>query len=526
MTFGIHHITALSSNAQKTYDFYTKILGLRFIKKTVNFDAPNVYHLYFGNESGEPGTALTFFPFENIGTGTRGPGQISTIYFAVPLESLGFWISRFIQTNTRHTEIKKKLGNSVLTFYDPDGLQLELVSTNENDKIKPWKYKDISEEYAIRGFYGAELCVDDAEKTIPTLELLGYEKVSTEEFHTRFINKQAESAKFLDIFQMKEWPRGKVAAGTNHHIAFRVPAKKEQEALREKLNAENYMPTPLIDRFYFSSIYFAEPSGILFEIATDDPGFTADEELAHLGESLKLPPKYEKLRQFIETQLPELYTGESSDSSNEIKTKQPQKSELFQYLSIPEEKSKYTLALFHGTGGDEYDLLPFVHQVYPTASVLSIRGNIIQHGMNRFFIRNDDGSFDIENITSEVEKLDTFLADQNISSENTVFIGFSNGANFILSYMLLHPDKVKYAVLMHPMLVLSSIDSELSLEDTQILVTSGAKDQTTSPEEVGKLKEVFANAHANVTYFQHDGGHEVTQEEVNAAKEWMEKTLN
>jgi predicted esterase/catechol 2,3-dioxygenase-like lactoylglutathione lyase family enzyme len=518
MTFGIHHITALSSNAQKTYDFYTQVLGLRFIKKTVNFDAPSVYHLYFGNESGEPGTALTFFPFENIGTGTRGPGQVSTIYFAVSAESLGFWLSRFIQKNVRHSAIKKKLGKSVVTFYDDDGLQLELVASSENNDISPWDYKDIPLEHAIHGFFGAELCVDDASATIETLTIMGYEIEQKEEFHTRLVNNDAKSAKYLDIFQMKEWPRGKVAAGTNHHIAFRVPNSNAQEVLRQALIKSKHMPTEVIDRQYFFSVYFPEPNGILFEIATDEPGFTVDENLDSLGKDLKLPPKYERMRSLIEAQLPELHTEYGyEDTIAESTNEAP----LFHHLSAPSQDIDHTLILFHGTGGDEYDLLPLAEAVYPGAGIVSLRGNVSEHGMKRFFVRHSDGTFDQESIKSEVTKLEAFLSEMDIDPAKSTFLGFSNGANFILSYLLLHPEKVKNAIILHGKLPF--VVDKVNLSELAIFIASGEHDEYVTPEEFKSLKTTLSIAGAEVTEFIHNRGHEVNKEEVAAIVEWIAK---
>lgn len=308
-TNGIHHITAISSSAQKTYDFYTKILGLRMIKKTINFDSPDTYHLYFANEKGDPGTVLTFFPFQNAGTGMRGAGQATKIMFSVPKKSLGFWIERFIKFHVKYEKISKHFGESSLIFYDFDGQQLQLIATDENSGIKSWT-ELIDKENAINSFYGVELTSAIGDATGAFLEnILGYEKIKESQFITRYQSKTGSYAKYIDVFEMKAWPRGRMGAGTIHHIAFRVADNKKHEAFLEFLRSKDMPSTDIIDRKYFKSIYLNEPNGVIIEIATDGPGFDVDEELAHLGERLSLPEWLESGRKKIEEYLPEIITN-------------------------------------------------------------------------------------------------------------------------------------------------------------------------------------------------------------------------
>jgi predicted esterase/catechol 2,3-dioxygenase-like lactoylglutathione lyase family enzyme len=514
MKSSIHHITAICSDPQKNFQFYTQVLGLRFVKKTVNFDDPKTYHLYYGNTSGEPGTALTFFPFEDAGTGMRGVGQVTKIQFAVPVASISFWIERLHKFNVKFDSVSKAFANSSIKFYDPDGLQLELVQTNENDVIEPWT-EIIPEEFAIRGFFGAELAVDKIEDTKDLLiNVFGYSEVSQVGFITRMVNLHSQAAKYIDLFGMKGWSPAISGSGTIHHIAFATENDDSQEELRQKVKKYNLSPTVQIDRKYFHSVYFREPNNILFEIATNEPGFTVDEDLATLGSSLKLPEQYEFMRQEIENYLPELDVNDSSIDkfSNNL--------ELFKYKFI--RKGEKVLVLFHGTGGDENDLINLGDIVNPDYSILSLRGNILEGGMRRFFERNTDGTFVLGSINTEAEKFNSFITDfiqkNDLKIDNLIYLGYSNGANFICSILFLNPELVTTAVLMHPMIPFEP-DADLKLRDKKIIITSGENDPYLRHEnEIQDLEEIIKTKGAKVEVFQHEGGHEIVDGEIEFIK--------
>jgi glyoxalase family protein len=303
---GIHHITAIAGNAKRNYDFYTNVLGLRFVKKTVNFDDPYTYHFYFGDEVGSPGTILTFFPWEGITTGRRGTGMATEIGYSVPGESLDFWIKRFEEFNVTYNKVAEKFGEKYLTFLDPDGLKLELTVPSIKDNRKPWITESVNENVATRGFHNITLTLSRVEKTVNILtDVFGYKLKEQNINRYRFVTDAIETAAIIDLVEVPEH-RGHVAGGTVHHVAFRVPDDGVQIMYHDKLVSMGLNPTSVIDRNYFHSVYFREPGGVLFEIATENPGFTVDEPIDELGKELKLPAQYESKRDEIERILREL----------------------------------------------------------------------------------------------------------------------------------------------------------------------------------------------------------------------------
>ncbi|MFO7997708.1 MAG: VOC family protein [Bacteroidales bacterium] len=297
---GIHHITALAGDSRQNLDFYTGILGMRLVKKTVNFDAPEVYHLYYGDETGSPGTILTFFPYEGIRRGSRGDGLVNSTTFSVPISSIGFWENRLRRFGVPGKKARERMGNEVfLYFEDPDGLGLELVF-NERDTRPGFSYGHIPLEHSIRGFYSAEIWAGGVE---PTAAMLTgqMDHVLIAEQGNRFRFAAADSpGNYLDIVVPDTRNGGMSGAGTVHHLAFNTPDEESQLVIREGILQRIVNTSPVIDRHYFKSFYFREPSGVLFEVATEIPGFAIDEPVSELGGSLMLPPRYEGSRQQIE----------------------------------------------------------------------------------------------------------------------------------------------------------------------------------------------------------------------------------
>jgi glyoxalase family protein len=304
---GIHHITAIAGDAQRNYDFYTKVLGLRLVKKTVNFDDPGTYHFYFGNETGTPGTILTFFPWARVKQGTNGTGMATHIGYSVPVGSLDFWNDRLEQNRVHHEEPAEKFGEQYLSFTDPDGLQINLVVPANNDNRTPWVTSEIKSDVAIKGFHSITLTLKEVQPTADILtEVFGYRLLKQEGNVYRYITDAIENAAIVDILEIPNGVPGVVAGGTNHHVAFRVKNEAIQMQIREKIVARGLYITEKIDRNYFYSLYFREPGGVLFEIATDNPGFSIDEPVNELGTHLKLPSQYEAERVTIEQVLPKL----------------------------------------------------------------------------------------------------------------------------------------------------------------------------------------------------------------------------
>ncbi|MGY5847560.1 ring-cleaving dioxygenase [Salegentibacter sp. HM20] len=304
---GLHHITAIASDAQTNYDFYTKILGLRMVKKTVNFDDPQTYHFYFGDEMGSPGTILTFFPWPGVKRGRLGAGMATEIGYSIPEDSFEFWQNRFDKYNVTYGRIREEFGEKVMPFEDPDGLKLKLIASAGKDSREGWETSEVKKDNALKGFHSVSLTLYNQGPTADILtSIFEYELREKEGNRYRYITQAVESAAIVDIIEEPSAERGLSAAGTNHHIAFRVKDEETQMAFRKKIVEKGHNITEKINRDYFYSLYFREPGGVLFEIATDNPGFTRDEKLEDLGTSLKLPDRYENVRDKIEQVLPKI----------------------------------------------------------------------------------------------------------------------------------------------------------------------------------------------------------------------------
>lgn len=300
---GLHHITALGGHPQPNYDFYTKILGLRLVKKTINFDATDVYHLYYGDETGQPGTIMTFFPYPGIQRGRIGTGQVTITSFSVPSDSVDYWAKRLEEHKVSFQSPSRRGDETVLPLEDPDGLLLELVA-NDYDQREGWSGGEVSAEHAIRGFFGVSICVADPMSTQHLLtNTMEYSVVSDKPGRTRLQAGDGGPGTIIDLVCPPNAVRGLSGGGTIHHVAFSTDSDDTQQQIREKLVEAGMQVTQVLDRQYFHSIYFREPGGVLFEVATNPPGFAKDEEVANLGTALKLPPWEEKNRDAIEQNL-------------------------------------------------------------------------------------------------------------------------------------------------------------------------------------------------------------------------------
>ena len=308
---GIHHVTALASDPQANVDFYTGVLGLRLVKKTVNFDDPGTYHLYYGDEVGHPGTIMTFFPWPMARRGVQGAGQATVTSFSVPQGSLGYWTERLGSLGIAFEDPRPRLDEEVLTLLDPDGLRLELVARAEADGRPAWDGGGVPAEYAVRGFEGVTLTEWNPEVTLQVLTgTMGFRQVAEERDRIRLETGSGGHGARVDVLASPSAPRGHISAGTVHHVAWRAADERDQLAWREAVAEAGLQVTPVLDRQYFQSIYFREPGGVLFEIATDPPGFTRDETVESLGSGLKLPPWLEANRERIESILPPLEVRE------------------------------------------------------------------------------------------------------------------------------------------------------------------------------------------------------------------------
>jgi glyoxalase family protein len=304
---GIHHITAIAGNAKRNHNFYTNVLGQRLVKKTVNFDDPETYHLYYGDKEGTPGTILTFFPWEGIQTGRRGARQATEIGYSVPKGSLDFWVNRFEKHNVIYNKVAEKFGEEYLTVLDPDGLKLELTASKTGDNRLPWETDEVKAENAIKGFHNVTITTNKMQATADILTgVFGYKLLEQHVNRYRFVTDAVENANIVDLVEVAGEVVGHVAGGSVHHVAFRVANEEILMQYREKIAALGLHITDKIDRNYFYSLYFREPGGVLFEIATDNPGFAFDEDVEELGQNLKLPAQHERFRSALEKSLPSL----------------------------------------------------------------------------------------------------------------------------------------------------------------------------------------------------------------------------
>jgi glyoxalase family protein len=302
---GIHHITAIAGDPQRNLDFYAGALGLRLVKLTVNFDDPGSYHFYYGDEVGRPGSILTFFPWPGGQRGRQGAGQIATVALAMPPASLGFWIERLLAQGIKYQGPTRRFDEQVLALSDPDGLLLELVATPRAADSDPWSEGPLPAEHAIRGLHGATIWEDgDAGSAALLTRTLGFEPAGEDAGLLRFHSASIGVGTVVNLRRTQGFWRGAGGVGTVHHMAFRAASDQAQLDKRAEIEAQGLVITPVIDRQYFHSVYFREPGGVLFEIATDAPGFMIDEPVAELGTHLKLPPAFEANRGEIERVLP------------------------------------------------------------------------------------------------------------------------------------------------------------------------------------------------------------------------------
>jgi glyoxalase family protein len=299
---GLHHVTAIASDPQQNLDFYTEVLGLRFVKKTVNFDDPGTYHFYFGDDAGSPGTILTFFPWPNASRGLAGVGEVTRTAFSVPLSSIDYWKQWLSGFNVLVEHTGKRFEEEVLTFPDPDGMVIEIVGHADAGAANAPRFASVPPEHAIRGFFGVTLYEKAPEQTAAILNVMGFRKIAEEGNRLRFAAEGNALGNHIDLLIDADAGYGRSGAGSVHHIAFRAKDDAAQREWREEI-AKHLDVTQILDRTYFHSIYFREPGGVLFELATDPPGFALDEPIESLGEELRIPEWLEAKRTLIERRL-------------------------------------------------------------------------------------------------------------------------------------------------------------------------------------------------------------------------------
>ena len=510
---GIHHITAVASSAAANLAFYEKVLGLRLVKQTVNFDDPYTYHLYYGDAQGTPGTILTFFPWENLPQGKPGSGMVTAVAFAIPRQSVDFWVNR-IDGAGIEMQTEERFGEPVLRFVDPHGLPLELVGVMTPPSTIYWEDGPVTETHAITGFHSATATVNRLEEIKGLLlDVMGMTLKERENNRYRFrLESHKAPGHIYDVVFDPEAPAGRPGGGTVHHIAFRTEDGESQTVWQSLLRQSGFGVTDVRDRNYFRSIYFHSPGGVLFEIATDPPGFSVDENLEELGTSLKLPNQYEHMRETIENQLPPL---RSSPFHHVFKEPQPK------------DDDGQTLVTLHGTGGNEHDLIRIARDVAPTAAILSPRGKVMENGMPRFFKRLALNVFDERDVAQRANELADFIVSSaggyKRDPEQLTALGYSNGANIAAAIILLRPEVFARAVLLRPMLPLQD-PSAPDLQGKQILILRGEHDTVIPSDDTDRLVMTLQDAGANVSVQWIPAGHEITGRDLEEVTYWLTET--
>ncbi len=536
---GIHHVTAIASDPQRNIDFYAGVLGMRLVKRTVNFDDPQTYHFYYGDETGSPGSILTFFPMPGARRGRVGSGQVAVTSFAVQPHAIAFWIDRLLQAGVACRGPEKRGSGAeletTLSFKDPDGLLLEIVGHAGAVARSAWGgAPGIAQDVALRGFHSVSMWVEAADTSERVLtQTLGWRLVSEDGASKRFAIGDGGPGLRMELRAIGGFGHGLGGAGTVHHVAWCVADDDAEMQVREQVIAAGLHPTTPVDRNYFHSVYFREPGGVLFELATIPPGFAIDEDAAHLGEALKLPPQYENERAAIERALPPIHRpGEASLARQFADTaagegEDPTLGFLHRWIKAAPETSPGTptLLLLHGTGGDEEDLLPLGRALWPGAALLSPRGNVMERGAPRFFKRLREGVFDLDDLAVRSVELAAFVDDAarayGFERGNVIAVGFSNGANIAANLLLTRSGVFKGAILLSPMLPFEPAPPPTQA-GAHVFIGAGRADATAPLAQAEHLAELLRGAGAQVTLFAHDSGHTLTPQELAAARDWLD----
>jgi glyoxalase family protein len=535
---GLHHVTAIASDPQRNLDFYVGVLGLRFVKRTVNFDDPQTYHFYFGDEVGTPGSIMTFFPWPGARAGRIGGGQVAVTQFAVVPGAIGFWVERLLRHNVKYEgPVKRGSGSDaeqVLAFRDHDGLMLEIVGHPSAESRPVWsKGHGVPREHAIHGFHGITMWVDASGPTEKVLvDTLGFRGAREDGTTKRFVVGDGGAGRIVDVREIGGFGRGTGGAGTVHHVAFAVQDDEAELAVRDRVERAGLRPTPVVDRNYFHSVYFREPGGVLYELATNNPGFAIDEPVETLGETLRLPPQYEPNRAEIEAALPRIHLPVPASAESMFRDATGPEDVSgdalgFVHRYIPPAESgagSTTLLMLHGTGGDESDLIPLGRMLLPGAGILSPRGKVLENGAPRFFRRIREGVFDQEDLARRTTELHEFVTGAvrayELDARRIVAAGFSNGANIAGSLLLRHPGVFRAAILLSPMLPFEP-ESAPKLDGTSVFIGAGRNDPIAPVAQVERLAAILRGAGADVTMHWEPGGHAIARTEIDAAALWL-----
>ncbi len=537
---GIHHVSAITQDAQRNLDFYVGVLGLRLVKQSINFDDPDVYHLWYGDETGSPGSIITFFVWPWSNRGQQGTDQVAVTSFAIRPAAIGFWISRFLEHGVRYEgPIQRPSADgapeSVLSFRDPDGLSLELVThpgvlgrQRSNHEV------GIRGENAIQGLHSVTLWVGESGATGQILvDELGFQPVIQRGAESCLVIDEGLPAQIVNVRNVGGFVRGTEGAGTVHHVAWGVPDARDLTAIGDHLSKGDFDVSEVIDRKYFRARYAREPGGILHELSTLEPGFTIDEPVGHLGEHLMIPEEWARIHDAIEERMPALHPTTPQEAKEMFASiqKSPERVEegndlgfVHRYLP-PVGDSRTTVLLLHGTGGDEESLLDIGKFIAPGAAILSPRGNVLEGTARRFFRRRADGVLDQEDLEFRTYELAEFLhaaaRHYQFDIGRLFVMGFSNEANIAGSLLFRRPEIVMGAILLSPMLPFEP-ESPPALSGIPVFIGAGTEDPLIPASSVDRLAKVLRAARAEVTLHWEAGGHNITSTELAAVAEWLQ----
>ncbi|MBK1794550.1 VOC family protein [Devosia sp. WQ 349] len=513
MTSGIHHVTLITAAIQPNVDFYVGFLGLRLVKRTGGYEDATQLHLFYGDYAANPGSLITFLAWEGGSKGQAGAGQVSEMALAVSQGSIGFWIERALLFGVKVEGTGQEFGETVLRMRDPDGVMVKLVSADLPALDMP--VGDIPGEHAVRRIRGVTMLSDVQEETTAFMsQYFGFKTAGRE---GPIVRMTSDIGDVLDIRDASGFWPGVAGAGTADHVAVRAVDADEVLAVEKELRKLNSSITNVHDRNYFTSLYVREPGGTLIEMASDGPGFTTDESLEKLGRTLFVPPDTSD-PEGVKVMLPQFgLPGEDRVVYRDL---------IYTHrIFTPENADGIAIALMHGTGGNEADLMPLAHRAAPEATLLGIRGRSTESGVQRWFRSFGPSIFDQQDVRFESGALEAFFEEAKnayaFDDKHFVALGYSNGANLLSSAMLLHPGLVQRAVLIRPVMVLSELpDGDLA--GVSVLIVLGETDAFRTQGE--KLASVMMERGAQVTVKIVNSGHDLCPEDAPAISTWLSDT--
>ncbi len=513
MTSGLHHITAITTKIQANVDFYVGFLGLRLVKRTAGFEDAQQLHLFYGDGAASPGSLVTFLAWEDGSHGRVGHGAASEISFAVAPAAIGFWLTRALQFNVKLTGPTMEFGEPVLRLTDPDGIIVKLVGVEETAPWVWWRDGGIVEQDAIRRLRGATVLSEKPQETADFLMRHMGLTVGAQEGNIRRLISDADDV--VDVRDAAGFWTAAPGTGTIDHIALRATDRAAVEAVHARLESESAGEMNMHDRHYFYSLYVREPGGTLIELASDGPGFTADEPVEALGSQLFIPAHFKENHDDLRVVLPQFgLPGEERILYRDLP--------FIHRIHMPEDWDGTTLVLMHGTGGNETTMLAFGRRVAPNAMLIGVRGRSNDEGYPRFFRRFSQTSFDQNDITAEGEAFAAFVGDigpaYGADPARTVFLGYSNGGNMIGAVMQLYPGVIRKAVLLRSMNCLEA-DPRPDLSGTQVLSLSATDDFY--GHLASEIEERLRKAGATVTAKVLNANHGLGAEDEVIVREWL-----